>query len=95
MDTSNKKANVIARTVTAAEDLVNLMNRVRELRQEALDSGFGPGGADTIVEADFTETAPHANLQKFLDVFTVFQALDAALAANNRQHYVRLQLLRR
>jgi hypothetical protein len=94
-DTASKKANVISRTVANSEAILDNLAAALRLRQEALDSGFGPGGTDAITDADFTGENAHVNLTRFLDAFTVFAALDTALAANSRAHYIRLQLLHR
>jgi hypothetical protein len=94
-ETAAKKANVISRTVAISETLLDQIADALKLRQEALDSGFGPGGADQITDADFVGENAHVDLARFLAAFTVFDALNTTLSANSRQHYVRLQLLRR
>lgn len=84
VDTTNDKNNMIAKAQGYAATILDTLNQVKLLRQEAIDKGYQAGGGDPITDA-FLQTTPgkypqlaQADLTAF---FTAVNDVDAMLAA--------------
>lgn len=84
VDTSADKNNIISQAQGYAATLLDTIAKVKILRQEAIDKGYNPGGADGLTDA-FLQTTPGkfpnlaaADVTSF---FTTVNDLDALLAS--------------
>lgn len=89
---TDKKSNIISRTVAANVALLNAQAEVLRVQQEGIDSGL-TSGANVFTDADFVGANSHMTAAQFLAAFAVYNAIESLLAANSRAHYKTLQTL--
>lgn len=95
---TEQKYNVVSRLETICTQILDLMTEAKELRQEAIDNGFQPGGANAVTENELNGAGgrfPHLAVADLTAAFTAIQNIDTQLAASTRADYKALARLRR
>src|SRR5687767_5686040 len=94
---TNQKYNTVTRLQTICVDILEQINEAMQLRQEALDNAFQPGGANGITDNELNGTGapfPHLATGDLTAAFAAIAAIDTTLAATSRTHYKALEKMR-
>lgn len=98
VDFSKQKQDTISRFSNQVKILLDLLVDIGQLRQEAIDNGFQPGGANGITEAELNGGTnppfPHLDTASITAAFAAYAAIDTTLAATSRTHYKALARLK-
>jgi hypothetical protein len=86
-----QKLDTVERLKNITTQFSNLLAEALQLRQEALDNAFQPGGANGITDAELNggTEPPYPNLATtdITAIFAAYIAIDTTLAASSRTHY--------
>lgn len=98
VDFSKQKQDTLSRFSNQVKTLLDLLVDIQQLRQEAVDNGFQPGGANGITELELNGGSappfPHLDTAAVTAAFTAIAAIDSTLAATSRTHYKALARLK-
>jgi hypothetical protein len=101
-DLSIKKANFINNVIFSVTQLLQIAGEFRVERTEWDSEGYGTGGANQIVDADFqvtpsdlTRSNKHLVAADLVAAIVSIQAITDLLAANGNAHYGNLFKLKR
>lgn len=86
-DFSRQKLNIVSDLKNATTALLQAINAVKILQQEASDAGFAAGGANVLADADLATAYPSLVASDVAAALTAFSAIDTALAATSRTGY--------
>ena len=86
-DFTNQQLDLVQRLKTASQMFNDAMNAAMVLHQEAIDSGFAPGGANAITDQVLATRFPNLTVADLTNVFAAFAAADTTMAANSRAYY--------
>lgn len=88
-----KKAAVVGNLRGASGAVLDALNMAKNTRQSAIDQGFTTG-PNVVTDAEIQSVYPDLTASGVSDALAALAAIDAVLAANNRQHYSALEKMR-
>jgi hypothetical protein len=97
VNTSADKSNTISKLQGLCATILDAIVDAKQLRQEAIDKGYQAGGADPVTDSFLNGASgafPALAVADLTAAFAAIDAIDTALAANNRTHYKALGKLR-
>lgn len=97
--TDNDKKNTVSLLQQYSATILDTMNKVLLLRQEALDKTYQPGGADAITDAFLNTNGtpppfPQLQASDLTAALSTLATLDTTLAASSRAGYKALERMR-
>ncbi len=98
VDFTKQKQDTVSRFSSQVKTLLDLLVDMQQLRQEAIDNGFQPGGANGLTDNELNGVPnppfPHLDTAAITAAFAAVSAIDTTLAASTRTHYKALARLK-
>lgn len=104
VDSSRDKQNTVSQLQSYCNTILDTINKALQLRQEAIDKGYQPGGADAITDAllnggvspapNTTYPFPQLIASDLTAALAAIASLDTQLAASSRTGYKAMGKLR-